>query len=161
MVARHVQVTVTGTPGNGVQYRELELDGTPTSCPSGGEPNLTVVSGPANSGRPVSELLDGDSSTYWKKNSPNPSNPVELVFDMGGTFSVDGINWQHRQNSNSYCEAEDYEIYVSASTSSWGGAVASGVLTQNDKSVQHIPFPAKSGRFLRLVFLDWSSARRR
>src|SRR5262249_61985262 len=78
-------------------------------------------------------------------------------------YRVDGFRFLPRQDGGINGTIADYEFYVSPDGTTWGTAVAAGTLAA-DTTEKTVRFPAKSGRYVRLVAVSeihgnpWTSA---
>jgi parallel beta-helix repeat protein len=101
-------------------------------------------SNPASAG----SILDGNPNTRWL--TDGNKWPQEVIINLGGMHDVIGLqyleDWSHLAN---------YAIYVSANASDWGNPVATGSITTRGET--NITFPAKTGSFLKLVYLSSSA----
>src|SRR5215470_12045355 len=113
----------------------------------------------------ATNALDGNAATMWvtewfQRTAPLPHT---LVLDLGGSYQVDGFRYLPRQDGNPNGTIADYQFYVSPDGTTWGPAVAAGTLTA-DTSEKTVRFPAKPGRYVRLVAVSeihgnpWTSA---
>jgi hypothetical protein len=89
--------------------------------------------------------------------------PHTLVLDLGGQYQVDGFRYVPRQDGSPNGTIARYQFYVSDHSSTWGTAVAVGSFAA-DTTEKTVRFPAKTGRYVRLVALSeingkpWTSA---
>jgi hypothetical protein len=107
----------------------------------------------AENGRGVN-VLDGNPATIWhtRWKDASPAHPHEIQLDLGGTYAVTSLHYLPRQNSPNG-RIGSYEVHVSASTTTWGPAVATGTWP-NVAAEQTVTFPARTGRYLRLRALS-------
>jgi hypothetical protein len=136
---------------------------TPTPLPSNSCDNLlplsTMAVASVSSDEPgalnfANFAIDGNPATYWHTGWINTVQPYphEIVLDTKSSRVLSCLSVQSRADAP-FARIKNYEIYVSADTASWGTAVRSGVLA-NSAQAQAIPFPPKSGRYLRLRALS-------
>lgn len=121
--------------------------------------------------RPGANAVDGNSATMW--HTPwTPSvtpHPHYIDLDLGVESSVSGLEYLPRQdklaNGNPELNGtiENYEIYVSNSTTDWGDPVKTGTWDY-DQVLKEEDFSIKQGRYVRLKSLfkqvdrPWASA---
>lgn len=111
--------------------------------------------------------IDGKTSTIWHSRwSRNAATalPHDIVIDMAAPYAVDSLRYLPRQDSSGNGRIGRYEVYVSATPSTWGSPVATGAFADS-KAEQTISFPVTIGRYLRLRALSeagnrgpWTSA---
>lgn len=97
------------------------------------------------------KLIDGDEATIWHTQfTPTTArHPHEIVIDMGASYDVSKIKCVPRNDGGVNGRIANYEIYVSASPSSWGTPVSTGTWP-NSAAAQEVSF-TKTGRYIRLV----------
>ncbi|MEV6487518.1 discoidin domain-containing protein [Actinoplanes sp. NPDC051633] len=100
-------------------------------------------------------VLDGNPATYWHTRYSGTVAPVphEIQLDLGAARAVTDLYYQPRTDASPNGRIGRYEVYVSASGSSWGTPVATGTLP-NTTATQHLRFLPKTGRYLRLRALS-------
>jgi F5/8 type C domain len=100
-------------------------------------------------------VLDGKVDMLWhtEYSQQIPPPPHTIVLDLGNTYQVTGLRYLPRQDGSSNGTIARYEVYVSPDSTTWGPAVSTGTFPANatEKTVQ---FPAKTGRYVRLVALS-------
>ncbi len=99
----------------------------------------------------ATKLIDGDEATIWHTEfTPTTARyPHEVVIDMGASYDLSKIKCVPRNDGGVNGRIANYEIYVSASTSSWEAPVATGTWP-NSSIAQEVSF-TKTGRYIRLV----------
>ena len=163
-------VTLTATPASGSQFVDWSGD---AACADGVVTMNTAVSCTANftllstqteripqsqmsvvsvSADPANKdnVLDGDSETRW---GPSGGGPHEMILSLGGSHDVNAFYYQ----PSSWTKCTQYEVYVSPTNGNWGAAVASSALSgdwANDGTEKEVTFPAKTGAFLRVHYLN-------
>jgi uncharacterized repeat protein (TIGR03806 family) len=113
----------------------------------------------------AANAFDGDPLTFWHTEwfASVTAYPHWIEIDLGAEYDVDGFRYLPRQDQSENGRIADYEFYVSADGVNWGEPVSSGVLA-NTVLEQELTFPAKTGRYVRLVGLSevnenpWASA---
>lgn len=105
----------------------------------------------------VQKAFDNDTTTWWAVNtSQKEPLPAILVLDLGGGYNVCGLRYRcNPQNSSD--KLQDYSVYVSNDTASWGDAQAQSAIfweTPETVSSQDIDFGAISGRYVKIVYLS-------
>ncbi|MEU9887534.1 glycoside hydrolase family 2 TIM barrel-domain containing protein [Sphaerisporangium sp. NPDC051011] len=112
-------------------------------------PEGTSLSGPAIS------AFDNTANTFWHTAWRNGNAPLphEIQIDLGGTYPIASFQYLPRQDDNANGRIAQYEFYVSADGTNWGGAVATGTFP-NSAARQTVTFPAKTGRYVRLRALS-------
>jgi len=101
---------------------------------------------------PVSNVLDGNPDTFWHTRYADKADPMphSLVIDLGREVALSGINYLPRQNLSKGRWAECM-VFCSNDPASWGGAVASAKLQDNDQW-QTIPFQKNvKARYLKVL----------
>ena len=100
-------------------------------------------------------FFDDDPNTIWHTEwySSSPAHPHEIQIDLGDRYEVNRINYLPRQDGKEEGRIEEYEIYISEGTESWGDPVASGSFA-NTMEEKEVTFPFKAGRYIRLVALS-------
>jgi PKD repeat protein len=97
----------------------------------------------------ATNAFDNNPSTIWHTawSTSSPTPPHELQIDLKSTYTIDGLRYLARQNSENgrVCK---YEFYVSNDTSNWGIPVSTGSLA-NISSQQDVTFTGKNGRYVR------------
>lgn len=99
--------------------------------------------------------IDGDPSTFWHTaySAAEPKHPHEIVIDLGKRQDLAGLEYTARPG-NPNGRVAKFEVYVSDDTKSWGAAVATGTM-KNDDSRQRVAFASvASGRYVRFVALS-------
>jgi hypothetical protein len=99
--------------------------------------------------------FDDNPATFWHTEwrDSNPVHPHELVIDMGGTYSLDGLKVLPRQDGCANGRVIKYAFYVSNSADQWGTPAVSGSFT-NSASEQKVSFAGVTGRYIRLVAIS-------
>ncbi len=98
--------------------------------------------------------IDGNTTTMWhsawSQVDPDVPYPHYLTLDLGDQYDVNGYDYQVRIGNGSI---KGYELYVSTDGTTWGTPVKTGQFASTTE-VQHLDFPAKRGRFVKLVGLS-------
>jgi hypothetical protein len=99
--------------------------------------------------------FDESVSTFWHTEwqDAKPPPPHEIQIDLGARYSLTGMQYTPRQDTDTYGMIGEYEFYVSDSTTDWGAPAKSGTFGTS-KSPTLVDFPAQSGRYIRLVALS-------
>ena len=113
----------------------------------------------------ATNALDSNPGTIWhtRWSGGNDPQPHEIQLDLGGISNVSGLNYLPRQDGGFNGTIEQYEIYVSETTTDWGVPVSMGSWAKN-VNLKTVNFTAKEGRYVRLVSLaeingrPWASA---
>jgi len=128
----------------------------------------SVSSEQAGAGEGVKNAIDDNPGTIWHtRYSPDtPTQPHEVVIDLGETLTLKGFTYLPRQNGPNGCIVK-YECFTSLDGTTWGAAAAAGEFPniKNNPVEQRITFakPA-TGRFVKFVALSevngqaWASA---
>jgi len=105
----------------------------------------------ANDGRAVN-AFDDNAATLWhtQYTGAKPGQPHEIQIDLGQAYRLRAMQYLPRLDKDPYGIVAGYDFYVSASTTDWGTAVASGTFA-SDRSAKRVDFPEKSGRYIRFV----------
>jgi hypothetical protein len=103
----------------------------------------------------ATNAFDDSRSTFWHTEwqDAQPAHPHELVIDLGANYSLTGMRYTPRQDKDQNGMVDDYEFYVSDSTSTWGAAVKTGSFGTTREATT-VTFPAKAGRYIRFVGLS-------
>jgi alpha-glucosidase len=114
----------------------------------------------------AANAIDGKPDTMWHtqwSGTPAPL-PHEITIDLDASYPVNGLSYLPRQDSGTNGRIGRYEVYVSSDNVNWGTAVATGEWADTTAE-KTVPFPAKTGRYLRLRALSeagdsgpWTSA---
>lgn len=98
--------------------------------------------------------IDGNAATMWHSawSQVNPDTPYPhwITLDLGDQYDVDGYDYQVRVGNGAI---KGYELYVSTDNATWGAPVRTGSFAST-ADVQHVTFPAKRGRYVKLVGLS-------
>lgn len=98
--------------------------------------------------------IDGRTSTMWHSawSQVNPDTPYPhwIALDLGGSYLVDGFDYQVRRGNGAI---KQYEVYLSADGANWGAPVSAGSFTSTTE-VQHLEFEPANARFVKLVGLS-------
>lgn len=154
-------LTATANTGDGFLRRfagHMETGAASTSDPTIGRRTTTgplpaVVIGTdsqelsAERGHAVN-AVDGDNSTRWHTRYSDPL-PHRIDLDLGTTRSVTGLQYLPRQDGAANGRIGRYEVYVSASATSWGSPVATGTFADS-AALKTVTFAAVNGRYVRL-----------
>jgi lysophospholipase L1-like esterase len=99
--------------------------------------------------------FDGDPNTIWSSQwlAAQPPVPHEIQVDLGAAQDVVGFRYLPRQDGQSIGNIGQYEFYVSADGTNWGGAVAVGIFGAGGAQ-KEVGFPVKNGRYVRLRALS-------
>ena len=103
----------------------------------------------------ATHAIDGNVTTRWhtewfRRTAPLPHM---LVLDLGGPYQIDGFRYVPRQDGSPNGTIARYQFYVSDHSSTWDTAVAAGTFAA-DTTEKTVRFPAKTGRYVRLVALS-------
>jgi hypothetical protein len=142
---------VTGSPSiPKTGWKVSAVDSQETAAENGAAPNA----------------IDGKPDTMWHtqwSGTPAPL-PHEITIDLGASYPVNGLSYLPRQDGGTNGRIGRYEVYVSSDNVNWGTAVAAGEWADTTAE-KTVPFPAKTGRYLRLRALSeagdsgpWTSA---
>ncbi len=106
------------------------------------------------SGSPASNLIDGNVTTMWHTQySPSTvAYPHYVEIDLGATYQLSKFRYLPRQDYVNGRIAK-YAIFVSQDGINWGDTIASGVW-ENSLAEKTVYFPAKTGRYLKLLALS-------
>ncbi len=130
---------------------------TPPPIPQGNFTKYWVDS--EQSGNPGEAAFDGNTATFWHTQwqPSSPPHPHSLQVDLGGLYSIGGIQYQSRDaffGANG--RIGQYEVYVATNSGTpptippvlnqWT-LVASGVF-QNNTSVQQVTFNSITSRYV-------------
>jgi hypothetical protein len=99
--------------------------------------------------------FDNSGQTLWHTEYQNskPGYPHELQIDLGASYELEAFRHLPRQDKDANGMVAKYEFYVSDDSKAWGSAVASGTFADSREATL-VPFPKKSGRFVRFVALS-------
>ncbi len=102
----------------------------------------------------AANAIDGNKLTLWHTQwqGASPPPPHEIRVDLGATYGVEGFRYLPRQDGGTNGRIGKFEFYVSADGVTWGTPAATDGFS-NDASEKEVRFPARSGRFVRLVAL--------
>jgi hypothetical protein len=102
---------------------------------------------------PAIYAFDGNTSSIWHTewSSSNPPHPHEIQINLGGSYSIEELDYLPRQDSENGRIA-DYEIYVSSNATNWT-LVDSGTFF-NVSLEQSSVFTATTGSYISLVALS-------
>jgi hypothetical protein len=118
-----------------------------------GTPVLTFVSTDNfDISHPGELAVDLNSATFWHTEylgSP-PDHPHFLILDLGGLYSINGLNYLPRQDGGTGGNIAGYQVHVSSNGSTWGSAVASGTWAAGS-ALKTASFTAVLGRYIRLT----------
>lgn len=100
------------------------------------------------------QVLDGDPATMWHTEWSQRIAPLPhaITLDLGREYLVGGLRYLPRQDGHPHGTMTAYECFVSTDNLTWGAAVAAGALAA-DMSEKTVRFPAKRGRYVRLLAL--------
>ncbi|MFI5801233.1 discoidin domain-containing protein [Streptomyces sp. NPDC051561] len=113
----------------------------------------------------AANVLDGSTATIWHSRWTAPAAPLPhtLTIDMHRTDVVSALVY-HPRGSGSNGRVGEYALHLSTDGTSWGAAVATGTLA-DDNTVKTLSFAPKGTRYVRLTALTeaggrgpWSSA---
>ena len=142
--SNEISVAIPGTPPAGILIPQQQLRVVSVDSQDLTNGNYAAVN-----------ALDGRSTTMWHTEWQlrAPRHPHTLVLDLGGLYQVDGFKYLPRQDGNPNGTIAAYEFSVSPDGLTWGPPAVAGTLAANitEKTVR---FPAKLGRFVRLVALS-------
>ncbi|MEO7268384.1 MAG: endo-alpha-N-acetylgalactosaminidase family protein [Knoellia sp.] len=146
--------SVDGTP------RTIETSISVATLPAGliPQPRLTVAgvsdAEPGSGDGSAGAAIDGNPGSMWHSAwstvDPDKPYPHWITLDLGEDYDVDGFDYQVRIGNGSM---KGYEVYVSSDNATWGAPVKAGSFTST-ASVQHLAFPVKRGRYVKLVGLS-------
>jgi hypothetical protein len=99
--------------------------------------------------------FDGDPATLWvtQWSDADPVHPHEIRIDLGGSYTVSGLQYLPRQDNGDNGRIRDYEFYVSTDGNNWGSPVATGSFPDNSAE-QEVRFTAMKAAAVRLVALS-------
>jgi PKD repeat protein len=107
----------------------------------------------------ATQAFDGNNNTIWHTEwaSVEPSHPHEIQIDLGEVYSISGLRYQPRLDSQNGRIA-DYEFYISETEPigqdfDWGDPVLAGTFP-NTSTEQEELFSAVTGQYIRLVALS-------
>ena len=102
--------------------------------------------------KPASNVLDGDSSTFWHTSYSNPAMPHTLTIWFGGaTVAVSGLTYLPRQDSIANGRIGSYEILFSADGDSFDAASASSGTWPDSSALKTVTFATVEAKALRIV----------
>lgn len=110
-------------------------------------PQASVTSTSAAKGKPVQNVLDNSSLSFWQSTSTLPQS---LVFDLKQRREFGGlhINWHQNQS------AAKFDIYTSSDAKKWERITS---IAENQNNVSIIRLPDADARYLKLSLLSPSS----
>ena len=96
--------------------------------------------------------FDGAANTFWHTQYTDaaPTPPHELQIDLGARHLLNALRYLPRQDGNDHGVVADYELYVSDDPDQWNTPASAGKLEANFQP-KLVPFPARSGRYVRFV----------
>ena len=159
---RIVATTEAGDRGPWSSAAELNAYGVPSFASRTG---WAAAADSAQSGNPASNVLDGDSTTFWHTEySPTTAPlPHTITIDMQNTYYVDTIAYSPRQDGISNGNIGQYQILISTDGSTFS-QVASGTWA-DDSTTKLATFAPVRASFIRLLAITeagdrgpWSSA---
>jgi len=97
-------------------------------------------------------VLDGDPSTFWhtRRGAIEPPHPHELVIELPEPATLQTVRLKARADSEDGRLAE-VSLFLSERDGDWGEPVADHAPLANNADWQHLGFPPKKARFLRLL----------
>lgn len=104
----------------------------------------------------ATNAFDDSTSTKWHTeygDGGTPEHPHELVIDLGASYALTAFRYTPRQDKDENGMIADYEFYVSESATDFGEAVSKGTFSSTREAAK-VTFPAKNGRYIRLVALS-------
>jgi glucose/arabinose dehydrogenase len=132
----------------------------PDQCASHPLPNagwsIVAFDSEATGRHEARHCIDGRPSTVWHtewRTSPVSGPPHEVVIDLGGEHSLNGLTQLSRQDAAINGTVADFEVYVSLSPDEWKEPVVRGRFS-NTKTEQAVNFPPIVGRYVRFVALS-------
>ena len=153
------QVGARSLPSPERKYR------TPTATESNDDPvwsgvsrsnwKLVRAAGGQRKGRAAAFAFDRDPTTFWRSKKRKKKRQ-EFRIDLGKSRSLNGFEYLTRQDGKSAGSIRKYRFYVSSDGVHWGKPVSRGAFSASQKR-KRVFFPAKEGRFIRLVSLGKKS----
>lgn len=103
----------------------------------------------------AANAIDGNPNTIWHTRwSKDPAPyPHEIVIDLGGRVTADGLRLLPRQTSPQNGRPNHFRLFLANSTDLWGPPVLEGAVPDSPALFQST-FKPIDCRFLRLVVLD-------
>src|SRR5215475_12183003 len=160
-------MTCTGTGGNASASTTVSINTPVSSLIPQQQFRVVSVDSQELTGEDgaATNAIDGDTATFWHTEWSQRTAPLPhtLVLDLGSQYQVDGFRYLPRQDGNPNGTMAGYQFYVSTDGTTWGSSVAAGTLAA-DTTEKTVRFPAKPGRYVRLVALSeingnaWTSA---
>jgi hypothetical protein len=101
------------------------------------------------------QALDGDPATMWHTEWSQRTAPLPhaITLDLGREYLVGGFRYLPRQDGQPHGMVAAYQCFVSTDNLTWDTAVVGGTLAA-DMSEKTVRFPAKRGRYVRLLALS-------
>ena len=111
----------------------------------------TVTADSYQVGNEVSNVLDGNSSTFWHSQySPSVPLPHYILLDMKQTYNVSGTSYLPRQDGNSNGNIGQHKIELSLDGVNWGSPAAIGAYL-DDNSVKVTSFVTRQAQYVRIT----------
>jgi hypothetical protein len=106
-------------------------------------------------GAPGINAIDDSSDTFWFTQYLPPTSPPpphEIQIDLGASYSIDGFRYLPCQEYWDISHIGSYNFFVSTDGATWGEPAATGTFN-GDATEKEVLFPAKTGRYVRLLAL--------
>lgn len=142
--------------GSGIESAYADIKSSSSNADSGtiDRSGWTATASSTNSGFGAMNGIDGDPNSRWVSGKNQTAGDWYQV-DMGQSAAVSRVQFAGDQNTNG-----DYpvacDIFISADGVNWGTAVAS--VTGNSNVTIDTTFPAKTGRYLKIVITQAKNA---
>ncbi len=97
------------------------------------------------------KAIDGDVDTYFHVAwGAQDVKPYEFVIDLGGTFTINEINYTANDNFSPPWEGriEDFQVYISNDLNDWGFPIVNAKFFQTPIR-QYFIFPETTGKYLK------------
>jgi galactose oxidase len=127
------------------------------------ESRWTITASDQSSSHPVSNALDGNSSTFWSS-ARSRRLPHSITINMHAVKDVSGLTYLPRQDASYNGDIGEYSISISINGKHWSAPVVTGTWA-DDKTLKTAEFGGVRARYVRLTALTeagnrgpWTSA---
>ncbi|MDQ1732660.1 MAG: galactose oxidase [Pseudonocardiales bacterium] len=109
---------------------------------------------------PASNVLDGNSATYWHSKWSSPATPLPhwITIDMHAVNTVSGLTYLPRVSTSPNGRIGQFTVTLSSDGSTWGSAVATGTWA-DDSTLKTASFTQQSARYVKLTALTEAGGR--
>jgi hypothetical protein len=158
--ARYLKLVATAGVGGFATAAEITVLAQATETTLS-QANMTATATSSQSGYPASNALDGNSSTLWAAEwSPYQALPQSITVNLGGSFTINQLEYLPRQDGYNNGNILGYTISTSTNGTTWT-TQGSGTWADN-ASLKTATFPSTTASYIQLTVTSgdggWATA---